>query len=206
MNSSLTPASPPDLDSAFPRTLAELKARRKPLRNINQEHQEKLSPLDRLAVWITNWVGTMGFFLLILIWTILWTGYNIIASEVHSLHWKAFDPFPAFVAYLLISNVIQILLMPLIMVGQNVQGRHADLRAQNDFEINCKAEMEIEVILLHLEHQQSLLLQLVRSQESKLDKVADQTEDLAALRIQEKHSIDSHSDSPVQNTADLNEA
>jgi hypothetical protein len=35
----------------------------------------------------------------------------------------AFDPFPAFVAYLLISNVIQIFLMPLIMVGQNLQGR-----------------------------------------------------------------------------------
>jgi uncharacterized membrane protein len=75
---------------------------------------------------ITDKVGSIGFFLIIAGWTVLWTGYNILASEVPALHWPAFDPFPAFVAYLLISNVIQILLMPLIMVGQNLQSRHAE--------------------------------------------------------------------------------
>ena len=104
----------------------------------------------------------MGFFLIILTWTILWTGYNILASEVPGLHWKSFDPFPAFVAYLLISNVIQILLMPLIMVGQNVQSRHSEIRAQLDFEINQKAEKEIVVILEHLEHNTDLVIQLMR--------------------------------------------
>ena len=66
----------------------------------------------------------------------LWTGYNILALEARALHRPAFDPFPAFVAYLLISNTIQILLMPLIMVGQNLHGRHAETRAELDFEIN----------------------------------------------------------------------
>jgi uncharacterized membrane protein len=150
-------------------TLQEMLARRKPVRNINKEHTESLSRLDRLACWITDKVGTMGFFLLILFWTVLWTGYNILASEVAMLHWRAFDPFPAFVAYLLISNVIQILLMPLIMVGQNLQGRHSEKRAENDFEINIKAEQEIEVILRHLEHQQFLLMQLVQALGVKLD-------------------------------------
>jgi uncharacterized membrane protein len=51
------------------------------------------------------------------------------------------------------SNVLQILLMPLIMVGQNLQGRHAELRAQSDFEVNLKAEQEVQVILAHLEQQ-----------------------------------------------------
>lgn len=157
-----------------PRTLAELRARRKPVRNVNKEHREKMSRLDQLAVLITDKVGTMGFFLLIFAWTVIWTGYNILASEVPGLHWKAFDPFPAFVAYLLISNVIQILLMPLIMVGQNVQGRHADLRAESDYEVNCKAEMEIETILLHLEDQQNLLLKLVRAQGLELDAAISQ--------------------------------
>jgi uncharacterized membrane protein len=72
-----------------------------------------------------------------------------------------FDPFPAFVAYLLISNVIQILLMPLIMVGQNLQGRHAETRAQLDFEINQKAEKEVVATLQHLERNTELLLQLM---------------------------------------------
>jgi len=80
---------------------------------------------------------------------VLWTGYNILASEVPALHWPAFDPFPAFVAYLLISNVIQILLMPLIMVGQNLQGRHSETRAELDFEVNQKAEKEVMATLLH---------------------------------------------------------
>ena len=139
-----------------------------PVKNANDEYQKSLSPLDRLAVAITDKVGSMGFFFLIMVWTILWTGYNILASEVPALHWKAFDPFPAFVAYLLISNVIQILLMPLIMVGQNVQGRHTEIRAQLDFEINQKAEQEIMVVLRHLEHNTDLIIQLMRHLQCKI--------------------------------------
>jgi uncharacterized membrane protein len=43
------------------------------------------------------------------------------------------------------------------MVGQNLLGRHAELRAENDFEINQKAEHEIETILLNLERQAALI-------------------------------------------------
>ena len=67
-----------------------------------------------------------------------------------------------FVLWLFISNLIQILLMPLIMVGQNIQGRHADARAENDLEVNVKAEEEIEVILQHLEYQNEMLILLVK--------------------------------------------
>ncbi len=40
--------------------------------------------------------------------------------------------------------------MPLILVGQNVQAAHADARAESDFEVNVKAEAEIEKILMAL--------------------------------------------------------
>jgi CRP-like cAMP-binding protein len=131
-------------------------------RNANIVHEQSLSSIDRFAIAITDKVGSIGFFLIIAGWTVLWTGYNILASEVPSLHWPAFDPFPAFVAYLLISNVIQILLMPLIMVGQNLQGRHSETRAELDFEVNQKAEKEILATLLHLERNTDLLLQLMQ--------------------------------------------
>jgi len=131
-------------------------------RNANVIHERNLSMLDRIAVAITDKIGSFGFFLIIFAWTILWTGYNILASLVPSLGWHAFDPFPAFVAYLLISNVIQIMLMPLIMVGQNLQGRHSEVRAELDFEINQKAEKEIMATLLHLERNTDLLLKLMR--------------------------------------------
>ena len=131
-------------------------------RNANIIHEQSLSKLDRLAIAITDKVGSIGFFLIIAGWTVLWTSYNILASEVPALHWHAFDPFPAFVAYLLISNVIQILLMPLIMVGQNLQGRHSETRAELDFEINQKAEKEVTATLLHLERNTELLLKLMQ--------------------------------------------
>jgi len=131
-------------------------------RNANIVHEQSLSGLDRLAIAITDKVGSIGFFLIIASWTVLWTGYNILASEIPALHWPAFDPFPAFVAYLLISNVIQILLMPLIMVGQNLQGRHSETRAELDFEINQKAEREVTATLLHLERNTELLLKLMQ--------------------------------------------
>jgi uncharacterized membrane protein len=36
--------------------------------------------------------------------------------------------------------MIQLFLMPLIMIGQNLQGRHAEQRAESDIEVNVRAE------------------------------------------------------------------
>jgi uncharacterized membrane protein len=137
-------------------TVQELKKLRKPLRNINIEHKRSLTPLERLAIWITDRVGTMGFFLIIFSWTLFWLGWNTVAP-----HKLRFDPLPAFALWLFISNMIQIFLMPLIMVGQNLQGRHAEKRAEADFELNTKAEREIEAILMRLENQNELILKIL---------------------------------------------
>ncbi len=136
--------------------LADLRKNRKPIRNVNVEHKGQLSNLDRVAVAITSHVGTMGFFLLIFLWTVLWLGWNMFAPEV----WH-FDPYPAFVLWLFISNMIQIFLMPLLMVGQNLQGRHSEARAEADFDVNTEAERKIEVILEHLERQNELILKIL---------------------------------------------
>ena len=146
------PAAPPT-----PMSLEEFRKNRKPLTNVNTEVKEKLTPLNRLAVFITDRVGTMGFFLIIFTWTVVWLGWNLLTPK----SWQ-FDPPMGFVFYLFISNVIQILLMPLIMVGQNVQGSHAEARAEHDLEVNVKAEEEIEVILSHLEYQNHLLIELMQ--------------------------------------------
>ncbi|HEV2300951.1 MAG TPA: DUF1003 domain-containing protein [Stellaceae bacterium] len=140
-----------------PLSLDEFKKRRKPLRDVNREAAGRLSMLDRLACWITAHVGTMGFFLVVLLWSVIWLGWNVLAPKN-----QQFDPPMAFVFWLFISNMIQLLLMPLIMVGQNVQGQHSELRAAHDLEINVKAEREIEVILEHLEYQNSILIAMVK--------------------------------------------
>jgi uncharacterized membrane protein len=67
------------------------------------------------------------------------------------------------VFWLFISNMIQILLMPLIMVGQNILSAQSDARAQHDLDVNVKAEEEIEMILEHLEYQNGLLLKMMQA-------------------------------------------
>jgi uncharacterized membrane protein len=140
-----------------------------PLRNTYRETMDAIGRWDSLAVWITEGVGTLSFFLVILVWTLIWLGWNFLAPR--SLQ---FDPPMGFVFWLFISNVIQILLMPLIMVGQNIQGRHAEARAEHDLQINVKAEQEIEIILHHLERQNDLLIAMLQKLGVNLQEVLNQ--------------------------------
>ncbi len=150
------------METHKPKSLHELKANRKPLRNANIVAKENLSKLDKLALWITTHVGTMGFFFVIFVWTSIWLGWNSLAPAS-----ARFDPFPAFVLWLFISNMIQIFLMPLIMIGQNLQSAHAEARAEADFDVNTKAEQEIETILMHLENQNKVIMQILEKLENK---------------------------------------
>ncbi len=143
-------------------SLQELKRAGKPLRNANIEFKENLSSLERFALWITDHVGTMGFFFIVFGWTVLWLFWNTLGPA--SLR---FDPFPAFVFWLFISNMIQLFLMPLIMIGQNLQGRHAEARAEADFAVNTRAELEIETVLRHLENQNKLILEILQRLDGK---------------------------------------
>src|SRR5271157_3597884 len=152
------PQPPPSVDSVI--------EHRRPLRNVHKDAVETVTPLNRLALWITIQVGSMGFFLIIFGWTVCWLGWNLLAPQA----WQ-FDPPMGFVFWLFISNVIQILLMPLIMVGQNIQGRHAEARAEHDLDVNVKAEQEIEVILHHIERQNDMLAAMLEKQGITLEQV-----------------------------------
>ena len=145
--------------------LDELKKLRKPLRNVNIEHKDSLTLLERFALWITERIGTMGFFFIIFVWTIFWLSWNTFAPVE-----LRFDPLPAFVLWLFISNMIQIFLMPLIMIGQNLQGRHAEKRADADYEVNIQSGREIETILQHLENLNQKLEKIHQRLEDRPDK------------------------------------
>ena len=68
-----------------------------------------------------------------------------------------FDPYPAFVLWLFISNMIQIFLMPLLMVGQNLQAKRAEIRAENDYNVNIKAEKEIALLMQEIKELKKML-------------------------------------------------
>jgi len=142
---------------------ALLKQRHHP-RNIIREADEGRFTLDRAALWITVHVGSMGFFLLVAGWTFVWLLWNFLAPPN-----LQFDPPMAFVFWLFISNLIQIMLMPLIMIGQNLQSDHAEARAEYDLEVNVRAEREVEAVLRHLEYQNSLLIAMLEKLGVNLD-------------------------------------
>ena len=119
-------------------------------------HVERLTRMENVALWITKHTGSMSFFILCFIWTVIWLSWNLFAPAN-----LRFDQVPAFVLWLFMANVMQLLLTPLIMVGQNIQGKHADLRSEHDYETDKKAEKEIETILLHLEKQDEVMLEIL---------------------------------------------
>lgn len=139
-----------------PPTLDELKHLRKKMRRTDIEQKERLSFLERIAIGISRRVGSAGFFLALVCVTVSWLGWNMFGPEE-----LRFDPYPAFVLWLFIINIFQLMMMPLLMISQNLNGRHSDARAEADFEINTKAEFEIEVVLQHLENQNTMILQIL---------------------------------------------
>lgn len=141
-------------------SLEEVVKARKPLRNVPLEHREALSHAERFTLFMHRRIGSLGFFFFLIAWTIAWLGWNIFAPIE-----QRFDPAPAFVIWLFASNILQLILLPVIMVGQNIEGRAAERRAQSDFEINQRSSEEIKVVIGHLENQNELLLEILRKTE-----------------------------------------
>ncbi|MBS2537433.1 DUF1003 domain-containing protein [Catenulispora sp. NF23] len=87
--------------------------------------QEYIGFNGRLAVWITHRCGTMTAFYIATVFQLGWIG--LAQAGVLS-----FDPYP-FAFLLFLSSLTQLLLMFVIMVGQQVIGQAADRRAEMTF-------------------------------------------------------------------------
>ncbi len=135
------------------RTLEDLKKEFAPIINVNEVHKSRLSASDKIALYITKHVGTMGFF------------YACAVLVTIPLLFPTTLPVIQYIS----AGFLQLLFLPLIMIGQNLQGRHSELRAQHDYETNVKAEKEIESILLHLEKQDEMMIDILHRIE-KLEK------------------------------------
>jgi hypothetical protein len=70
--------------------LDEIRNLCKPLRSVNIAHRERLKKLEKLALFITNRVGSMEFFLIVFAWTALGLSWNTLAPKP-----LRFDPFPS---------------------------------------------------------------------------------------------------------------
>jgi uncharacterized membrane protein len=115
-------------------------------KNINIEFEEQLTLGDRLADKIAEFGGSWRFIGIFAAILLVWI---VINSAI--LIWKPFDPYP----YILLNLVLSCLAAiqaPIIMMSQNRQEDKDRLRAQHDYLINLKAELEIRNLHEKMDH------------------------------------------------------
>ncbi len=97
---------------------------------------------DKIATFGGSWTF-MGFFAAFLI---IWIGMNATV-----IFWKPVDPYPFILLNLLLSCLAAIQ-APIILMSQNRQEEKDRLRAQYDYQVNLKAELEIRQLHEKVDH------------------------------------------------------
>ncbi len=138
--------------------------------NINEEYEEHLSLGDRIADKVAFFGGSWSFILSFLLFMILWMAGNTIV-----LTHRPFDPYP-FILLNLVLSLLAALQAPVIMMSQNRQAERDRLRADNNYQVNLKAELEIRIInekldtLIH--HQCMRFLEIQQIQMDMLEEIS----------------------------------
>jgi uncharacterized membrane protein len=115
-------------------------------RNVNIEQEERMTlgerVADRVASFGGSWTFIMIFGAIMLVWVILNTA---------TLFRHHFDPYPYILLNLFLSMIAAIQ-APVIMMSQNRQASKDRLQADQDYEVNLKAELEVGQLHRKLDH------------------------------------------------------
>ncbi len=124
-----------------------------PIKNVNEVIREQLTIGQRAADWIAAKVGSWEFIICQSLLLILWGVLNITAWV---RHW---DPYP-FILMNLMLSLQAAYTAPMIMMSQNRKADHDRIEAHIDYEVNLKAENEIQAVLENLEAQNIAIAEL----------------------------------------------
>lgn len=105
---------------------------------------------DRLAMRIAAFTGNMVFVWIHVVIFAAWIAFNIIASH------NAWDPYP-FIFLTLLVSLEAIFLSTFVLIAQNREAEKNEIREQLDYEVNVKAEQEIQEIKISIEEILALL-------------------------------------------------
>ncbi len=108
--------------------------------NINREFDRQLTVGQRIADHVAEFGGSWYF----IIFFFCVMGVWIVANSVYFL-WHAWDPYP-FILFNLILSMLAAIQAPIIMMSQNRQEDRDRMRAENDYKVNLKAEIEIRAL------------------------------------------------------------
>ena len=115
-------------------------------KNTNSDYQASTRFGDRLADKIATFGGSWKFIIIFLAILLIW-----ILINTWLLLSKPFDPYP-FILLNLILSCIAAIQAPLIMMSQNRQEAKDRLRAENDYVVNLKSELEIRLLHEKIDH------------------------------------------------------
>jgi uncharacterized membrane protein len=130
-------------------------------RNVNEEIEEKLTPLQRVADWIAWFSGSMPFLMVNAVWFIIWVSVNTLSLGV-----EHFDPYP-FGLLTMIVSLEAIFLSCFVLVSQNRQAEKDHVRSDIEYEINIKAELEVA----HLHEKTDHIHQEMMRRSAQLEKM-----------------------------------
>lgn len=114
--------------------------------NIQDEIEQKLTLGQRMADKIATFGGSWTFITLFLLFIVIWIIVNI--SFLMS---KPFDPYP-FIFLNLLLSCLAAMQAPIIMMSQNRLEQKDRIRAEHDYKVNLKAELEIRLINEKIDH------------------------------------------------------
>jgi CRP/FNR family cyclic AMP-dependent transcriptional regulator len=130
-------------------------------RNVNEEVEETLTPLQRIADWIAWFSGSMPFLAVNTVWFAGW-----IAINTWSVGISRFDPYP-FGLLTMIVSLEAIFLSIFVLISQNRQAEKDRVRSNVDYEVNVKAELEVA----HLHDKTDRMQERMLEQFEKLKKM-----------------------------------
>ena len=107
-------------------------------KNVNVLHEERMTIGERLADWFARFAGSWSFISGFMIVLLLWIALNSVFLFI-----KPYDPYP-FILLNLVLSCLAAMQAPIIMMSQNRQAKRDRIQADHDYEINLKAEKEIE--------------------------------------------------------------
>ena len=123
-------------------------------KNWHEKHVETSTFGQRIADAVANGMGSWRFIIIQTLFVIVWMALNVIGWVYH------WDVYPYILLNLIFSTQAAYA-APIIMMAQNRQNQRDRMHAQEDYQTNIEAKLEIE----------ALQKQLNKLETEKLDKI-----------------------------------
>ena len=106
-------------------------------RNVNEVIEEESTVGERIADTVAGFGGSWTFILIFLSSLVIYTAVNVLLRQ------KSWDPYP-FILLNLFLSMLAAIQAPVIMMSQNRQDKKDRVRGELDYDVNRRAESEIQ--------------------------------------------------------------